>query len=1136
MAIQLNPTVSDAYDTRTLAQLRQMVFDGLGFMAPLSSVGTTRTMADLRNAIRTALGLANPVLPAKRSLGLIRADLFNMLGMAAMAANPPPGIKDMLNSFINEAYQELWRSIEVDASGGAVSTFVVTSLTPPVANVSSPGFTGYMPIGTYKYVLTCIKRVGNTLIESAASNEVSITLASPGQILITSNAVNCDAFGIYRGSTSGSETLLQIVPSIAPSGLASVAFYDQPSFVPGTNPPPGATTFTSSGIASATAPPFLSDDNNDFPVIDAVAVTTYALGLAKLHYGQDDGQLYIEQTKKWLSDLIARRPPNIDNIITNQLQDAQRAIVRMPEASQLSATLPITLAPFAADTDSTTIDAEPVYQLALANVATLLKRDNAKMAMETFTNYMKGLVSRLPPNAVTLVNRFLKTAQDVLYRAYKVFRMERWFTWTTVAGVRFYGVGNDDGAALSPPTGVTVTLGAAMTAQNLAMERSGYVGVVLNDGTSLFAGGTNNASAILSSAELFNPATGQFSPCGSMSSARHAASACVLNDGTVLVAGGRQTTPLSTAEIYSGGTFTPTGQMSTARYSFTSTLLPNGRVLVTGGQISNLGVTAAAEIYDPFTGQFSPTGSMATGRVGHAATLLPNGKVLITGGGTNSVSVNTAEIYDPVAGTFSATAGTMSATRAYHQQVLLPNGKVLVTGGRDASFAILNSADLYDADAGTFSATGVMPSAHYNHTIALLLNGKAIIAGGITSSGVTTDAATYDPVAGTFSATVNSLPTAVNNLVALVMHNSGKVLYAGGDGGGNVNHYKTAVFYDQTTNTFTANGSLTQGTPYYRVVAQTASGVDIVGGVVTTVPNGNTLPSPNVVGTGSIAATTMTITAVTEGTYAAGQIITGAGVAAGTSIVAQLTGTTGGTGTYTVSVSQTVASTTLSSGVITGVPANTSVVVSWTPLVDSRVTGYGIYGRAQGAEQLLATVPATQTSWTDNGTITPNGALPTFNNTAGIGRLDPREVTWVGLSYGDNAWRSLIKGVPPAAYSSSNVGVPEWYDIRDAIELWPTPTSSAWLLRIKGYFKPLPFEADTDVNTIDWQAIYLKALADAKAFYKQPDAKMAQQELGAYIAELVAAGHTTQRYIPGNNPARNGIPPILLDQNGNRVN
>jgi hypothetical protein len=145
-------------------------------------------------------------------------------------------------------------------------------------------------------------------------------------------------------------------------------------------------------------------------------------------------------------------------------------------------------------------------------------------------------------------------------------------------------------------------------------------------------------------------------------------------------------------------------------------------------------------------------------------------------------------------------------------------------------------------------------------------------------------------------------------------------------------------------------------------------------------------------------------------------------------------------------------------------------------------------------------------------------------------------VTWVGLSFGDNAWRSLIKGIPPAAYSSSNVGVPEWYDIRDAIELWPEPTSSAWLLRIKGYFNPLAFEADTDVNTIDWQAIYLKALADAKAFYKQPDAGMAQKQLGAYIAELVATTHTTQRYIPGANPARNGIPPILLDQNGNRVN
>ena len=66
--------------------------------------------------------------------------------------------------------------------------------------------------------------------------------------------------------------------------------------------------------------------------------------------------------------------------------------------------------------------------------------------------------------------------------------------------------------------------------------------------------------------------------------------------------------------------------------------------------------------------------------------------------------------------------------------------------------------------------------------------------------------------------------------------------------------------------------------------------------------------------TGSISSTTLTVSAVTSGTLAVGQIITGTNVTSGTRITALGTGT-GGTGTYTVSQSQTVASTTITAGV-----------------------------------------------------------------------------------------------------------------------------------------------------------------------------------------------------------------------------
>lgn len=74
---------------------------------------------------------------------------------------------------------------------------------------------------------------------------------------------------------------------------------------------------------------------------------------------------------------------------------------------------------------------------------------------------------------------------------------------------------------------------------------------------------------------------------------------------------------------------------------------------------------------------------------------------------------------------------------------------------------------------------------------------------------------------------------------------------------------------------------------------------------------GSTVASASV--TGSIAGTTLTVTAVGSGALYVGQTLTGTNVLPGTTITALGTGT-GGTGTYTVNQSQTVASTTITGG------------------------------------------------------------------------------------------------------------------------------------------------------------------------------------------------------------------------------
>ena len=175
----------------------------------------------------------------------------------------------------------------------------------------------------------------------------------------------------------------------------------------------------------------------------------------------------------------------------------------------------------------------------------------------------------------------------------------------------------------------------------MTAARQYHTATVLSNGQVLVAGGGNYLGegwSVLTSAELYDSKTGTFSPTGPLSTARENATSTLLSDGRVLIAGGddnyNATSILASAELYdpATGTFSPTGSMGTPRESDTATLLSDGRVLIVGGSDAHSHAIASAELYDPAIGTFSPPGSMGTVPKNSTATLLPDSRVLIVGG------------------------------------------------------------------------------------------------------------------------------------------------------------------------------------------------------------------------------------------------------------------------------------------------------------------------------------------------------------------------------------------------------------------------------------------------------------------------------------------------------------------------
>jgi hypothetical protein len=240
-------------------------------------------------------------------------------------------------------------------------------------------------------------------------------------------------------------------------------------------------------------------------------------------------------------------------------------------------------------------------------------------------------------------------------------------------------------AEIFDPTANTFTA----TAQPMNSVRQAHHADLLPNGKVLISGGLDGNNNALASAEIYDPVAGTFTPTGNMTTARGNHSSALLYTGQVLVAGGL-TGPGSglvltpTAELYNPatGTFTPTVNMSVARGHYAGILLGDGTDFISGGATLPAGINA--DIYNPATQTFSVSGNFTAVQAGMREAVAPDGTVLLASGVNNAVpavTVPNSELFYPAplpAGIVMTTPTTLpvGVLNVPYTQVFLEHGGV----------------------------------------------------------------------------------------------------------------------------------------------------------------------------------------------------------------------------------------------------------------------------------------------------------------------------------------------------------------------------------------------------------------------------------------------------------------------------
>ncbi len=306
----------------------------------------------------------------------------------------------------------------------------------------------------------------------------------------------------------------------------------------------------------------------------------------------------------------------------------------------------------------------------------------------------------------------------------------------------------------------------------MVQARTGHTATLLDDGRVLVVGGAEDVQGEpTSTAEVFDPATGLFSPVGNLVHGPRALHrATKLDDGRVLISGGTDNyvDPTSillgsykSTEIFNPltDTFSAGPNMICKRLGQTVSRLPGGDLLVAGGYTTDFififieipVITNEYEIYDfvpGAPGSFGNLGTMFHARMGHGAVVLDDGDVLVAGGAGgdsfNPTPVLSWEVFELSQYAFGST-GPLNDGRILPAVQRLLDGRVLVAGGAVGTLTTplpVATAEIWDPATQLSTPTGSLIQGRAGHESVLLPDGTVLVAGGGKSDGTFTDGLT----------------------------------------------------------------------------------------------------------------------------------------------------------------------------------------------------------------------------------------------------------------------------------------------------------------------------------------------------------------------------------------------------------